>query len=333
MTDSAYHGCTFWVVAPNGETHPTPVSYEELSMLTGSGYIGPVMCTTENIWKTPSDFGVLAARSAPPPIPAVPPAASSEGAPPYHCGYAVIDTETGGFDPRINPLLSVALLAVSPEGDEIDGVALQVRPPPGSVLAVPIPAHMGVDTWKPKIDFCWDLYTGEKLPASALQDRWHITPQAAEINGFVGIGENGFWDFDPAVEWMRESSPVEQVDQALCHFLCRTFQTAPVAVAHNAPFDRKYVARHLPQVFANLACRPVAGKSGNPQWECTMQRLRRYLKFRQLPTGKGTATLEALSKHASFRNDNPHDALADAKACRAGLFWLLGEMRRLGQEP
>ena len=52
-----------------------------------------------------------------------------------------LDTETGGFDCRINPILSIAIVIADENYNTLDGFEVKVAPPRGTVLEVPIPSH------------------------------------------------------------------------------------------------------------------------------------------------------------------------------------------------
>lgn len=322
----------FWVVEPNGvvalKTHAEAKAYYE------SGYGGLVMPEGANpeVWVTGADAGIvpppepapaptLVTEPPPQPVvsaaPAVEPSETPWKDPLFHSGFAFIDTETGGLKESVNPLLSVAVVLADEHLNRLDGFALKVKPPEGTVLEVPISEHIGdTGNYRRKVRHYEDVYTGEILPPTQAKGRYIITPAAAETNGFVDVVTTASglkeWDREPQRVWMRQSLGVARVDEVYVSFLAQFFKARPVPVAHNAKFDQKYVLRYLPNFAGQL----------HEDWFCTYRALSGLRKSRGESVGKGMCTLGALAKYSNYVNPNPHEALADAETCLEGLRWL-----------
>lgn len=271
----------------------------------------------------PPEWGGSNPPPAPPPLPQSPmpgeaaaPKGGVEQAPldiqlPLTTGYVIVDTETGGLSEKANPLLSAAVVVADSQRREVDGFALRIRPPDGSLLEIPIPEHMGKgfdEVRKRKNQYYLDVYSGEKYTEPG--DRWIITSAAAEINGYVTVKDYEY-DLNPMHEWNKRLS-LEEAEATFIRFISQFFTHKPVAVAHNAQFDQKFVRGHLPELYDNIM----------EPWFCTYKAFRKWKKEHGYGTGKGACTLETACKHAGYDLSNAHEALADTRGCLALLRWL-----------
>lgn len=84
---------------------------------------------------------------------------------------------------------------------------------------------------------------------------YEVHPEAAKINGY-----------DEAL-WQRTGMTWEQAEDSYCQFLRQWFPNPakkPVAIAHNAEFDDRFVKHHMPLTHS-LIMQP---------WHCTMKMLK-----------------------------------------------------------
>ena len=301
----------YWVLDGPGAVRPQPLDKNQVQDLLASGY-ADLICPDGGAWQSAEALGISpaapTAEESPTPDPSVTPA------------FFICDTETGGLNPVVNPLLSVACIVSPATGEELDGFALLVRPPEGTLLEVPVPSDM----WpsfrykKREVAYYQDVHTQERFAACG--DRPVITAIAAETNGYVGGEDTGAWDLTAAARWNECGLSAGKVDEVLVRFLLQFFDSKPIAVAHNAQFDYKFVSRYLPSLKQNL----------RDEWFCTYKALRSLRKKRGLNVGKGMCTLDAMCKYAGYTNPDAHEALADARACSQGLQWLIGEAKEAG---
>jgi DNA polymerase III epsilon subunit-like protein len=175
--------------------------------------------------------------------------------------YVILDTETGGLDPRIHALTQVSFIITDLALNELDTFAHRIIPRPG----------------------------------------FTVDPFAAKINGY-----------DEA-EWLRTGMEWEQADRAYSQYIQQWFGTRKaVAVAHNAPFDDKFVRTHLPSV-SPLFLDP---------WFCTLSALKRWRSTTKIEGKNKLSDLAELAQFKHAAGDKAHDALGDTKTCLAGLRWL-----------
>jgi len=250
--------------------------------------------------------------------------------------FVVIDTETGGLCERSNPLLSVAAVVADENFEPVEGIGdekpenlrrgfvLHVLPPPNTILAVP-PEDMQSEDFKKDysrpIEYYYNITTKEKLKTKP-EDCQFINHGAADMNGFVEI-KDGKWDIASIDAYLAKSLPVKQVDEILVQFISQAFKTKPVAVAHSAQFDIKYLKYHLPKLFANL----------HDKWTCTQKLLRKWYDNNNLDGyKKGATTLQKLAELASYPQEGAHEALWDCLSCLAGLKWLNGEFVKFAEQ-
>jgi hypothetical protein len=251
---------------------------------------------------------------------------------PLSCGLLATDTETGGLDPRLHPLLSVSAVAANSAVEEIDGVSLKILPPPGTLLEVPRAEHCWTsreDLPKREIIVYVDVWTRQAVPVSAVDTRTVpclITSMAAELNGYITQATEGGhpWDLTSAWRWHAQSLPAARAEDALICLIRQCFTSKPIPVAHNAPFDDKFVFTWMRRFYDELGKIPPAAVWCTIQcrWLCTMSALGRYLSATGQPQGKGARKLATLVKMAGAEHEEAHDALADARASLIGLRWL-----------
>lgn len=238
---------------------------------------------------------------------------------PVEIGYTGLDTETGGLDQRVNPLLSLGAVVVDREIREIDGFSFTALPPDGTYLEVPVDSHVGFPGYKQRpISHYLDVWTGSKVQ-SIPEDAYVITSVAAEINGYLKVIEHpdghNEYDYDAIADWHRRSIPLEELDAVYVRFIKQFFRAKPVPVAHNVSFDDKFIRKYLPELYSNLASDPNADGA---MWFCTLQAYRKYRKSRGLKNGKGTCTLvQAVRDMVGYEIEDAHEALADTRGALA----------------
>jgi oligoribonuclease (3'-5' exoribonuclease) len=141
-----------------------------------------------------------------------------------------------------------------------------------------------------------------------------IEPKAAEINGYN------------EELWLRTGLTHDRADQSWAQFIKQWFgHRKPVGVAHNAQFDEKFFAHHMPRT-SELFFHP---------WLCTMTVMKRWkanmlekLKAEgckdqaKIAKYKGSNKLRDLVDLCGHKPLTAHDALEDTYSCLAGLRWL-----------
>ena len=241
--------------------------------------------------------------------------------------FCVGDTETGGLDDRINPLLSAALLLADHEYNEIDGFGTKVLPPPNTWLEIPIREHQTPNFGFSgrNIDYYLEVHTGLKSTRKPDQG-YLINAGAADTNGFIKGDQSG-WDLESYKVWLAESMPLELAEEVFIRWLVKhCSDMAPIGVAHNAVFDVKYFQRYLPKLFSYFAVIDPALRADkklselSSGWYCTCTALKKYNKISPRPAEN--AKLGSLAKCAGYVPDGAHEALADTRSCLAGLRWL-----------
>lgn len=251
----------------------------------------------------------------------------------YPAGIVAIDTETGGFDQRINPLLSISVVTATIALQEIDGVQIRILPPEGTVLECCPPHERGdMDNPRRSVSYYYDVHkhvpvlNPDRSPCTLAQildaGRPIIGSYAAELNGYVQMRQfpDGHYDWDMSAidAWHAAARPAERADSTLARYLSSTFARKPLGVAHNTSFDERFVSTYLPQMYA-VVDKPDRDSKKNPRWFCTYRNYQKYRKAMGLPTGAGTCTLEAMTKEAGVTERVAHDALSDSRDCLIGM--------------
>lgn len=237
--------------------------------------------------------------------------------------FCVGDCETGGLDERCNPLLSVALVLGDADFNELDGITVKLLPPQDTWLEVPIRAHQttGLKPGSHQIEYWLNVHTFQRS-ASKPKQSWLIGPAAVEKNNFVRITNNG-WGLEAMIDWMQTSISLEQAEQDLIAWMAMRCTKAPIGVAHFAQFDVKFFQAFLPRLclcFQQFDTQVRAKAEFRNGWYCTCEALKQWNK--KSPTPGENAKLGALAKLAGYVPAAEHEALADARACLAGLKWL-----------
>lgn len=223
--------------------------------------------------------------------------------------YLITDCETGGLDDRMNPLLSISLLAANEKFQAVDNFEMKLMPPVGTVIEVPIPKHQIAEEKRKSISHYMDVFTKAIYnKASRPEKALVINAVAAEINGYVTFKENG-WDFSSIDQWHKQSRAIADAELTFSKWLLGVFSQPPVGVAHNADFDQKFVSRYMPMLHSNYF----------PTWFCTVKALRTYYQTRGI---KGAAKLANLAELAGYDPQGEHVAYEDCLSCLAGLKWL-----------
>jgi len=240
----------------------------------------------------------------------------------------ILDTETGGLDARVHPLLSVAMMAVDSTLTEVDAFYAIVLPPEGTLLEVQ--ADPNDTSFTPRIAYLEDIdgnryeCAGNGAPLDPrLTEAVRIQAGAARVNGFT-------W-----ARWRQFGLTMTQVDDTFAAWVQRWFGEAlPKAVAHNASFDSAFVQSWLPNCFRRL----------DPQWFCTLKAFR-ALKLTAPDGSKQSNKLVDLAKlvdedpstpaYGRLRTkegsmlDKAHDALADTRMCLSCLLWYQTKHRNM----
>jgi hypothetical protein len=224
----------------------------------------------------------------------------------------VVDTETGGLDPAVSPILTTSFLVFQREpGKVLDNFHIKIMPPPETLLEV---AKDPNDTsYKPEISH-YVNYKGETFATNPGHPV--INAVAARVNGFT-------WE-----TWIGCAIPLEQADNSLKEYINTWFSTPPVVYAHNVAFDDKYVHKYLPRTYASM----------QTPWLCTLKMYQKYLKLRGEKTSaklgelakrvnedKSTELFGYLTKNGDIIS-KAHDAGADTEMCYAALRWLAIKM-------
>lgn len=261
--------------------------------------------------------------------------------------YAIIDTETGGLDHRVNPLLSVALVIGGADFSDLDRYSLKVKPPPNTWLEIPVDADMFPPPefrYRSRRIVGWHEVWTKATTTTKPEGGFILTAGAVEVNHLVGKTEQNTWDLEEVYKWLhREALDATTVDTALATAVDQASPTVKLtAVAHNADFDEKYVSEYLPKFRKRLAepdkvtadafaAAKIVGASSYARtgWYCTMNLLRSVNKDQQRKTG---AKLADLAELAGYQADKAHEAEADCLTCLAGLKWLAPWLHELAKK-
>jgi len=136
-----------------------------------------------------------------------------------------------------------------------------------------------------------------------------VEPAAAEINGYN------------EEEWKQIGMDADQADRSYAMFLDQFFKDrAAIGVAHNAAFDAKFLAHHMPNAYARYLQIGGPDRKLHDGWYCTMVALK---EWRSRCKYAGTNKLGDLAQLASYEIvGKAHDALVDTRTCLAGMRWL-----------
>lgn len=219
-----------------------------------------------------------------------------------------LDTETGGLDERINPLLSIAVVVADEAYNKIDGFEIKVAPPKNSIIEVPTRSTMGLENKRKAISHYMNAWTHE--PAQRVDGAPFITAYAAEVNGYIGEVDTN-WDLSAIRRWNETAQDLTAAEDDLLAYLGKAFGAGHVVtVAHNAIFDQKFVEINMPRLYAKL----------KQPWFCTLEKSR---EFRKKRGEKGGGKLTEMAKLAGFDYDgHAHEAFADGEATLAVLRFL-----------
>ena len=139
---------------------------------------------------------------------------------------------------------------------------------------------------------------------------YSVEPGAAAVNGYT------------QEEWERTGMDADHADRAYSAFLDQFFKGTPaVGVAHNAAFDAKFLAHHMPSTYTRyLALGDERTRKLHEGWYCTMVHLK---EWRQRCKFAGSNKLADLAAVAGYTvQGKAHDAMTDTRTCLAGMRWL-----------
>lgn len=222
-----------------------------------------------------------------------------------------LDTETGGLDARLNPILSIAIVVADETYTPIDGFEIKVSPPKNAVIEMPAPGNFfGAGNYsKRQLEGYMNVWTKERTtvlaPGTPL-----INAVAAEVNGYIGA-DPLHWDFKALDAWNASTQPADEAENDIIAYLTKSFGDGHVVtVAHNAVFDQKFVEITMPRLYAKL----------KQPWFCTLEKSR---EFRKKRGEKGGGKLIEMAKLAGFDyQGKAHQAFADGEATLAVLRFL-----------
>jgi hypothetical protein len=230
--------------------------------------------------------------------------------------FAIIDTETGGLQESVNPLLSVAIAAISDTFTEIDGFSLRCLPPAGTLLEVPTRDSMGLECKGKRIDHWVDVFTGARAHSAGAAPI--ISAYAAEVNGYIKLDEHGAWDLAGVGAWHTTARPIENVEHTFRVWLRQMFGERLVPVGgYNCPFDRRYIAKYMPKLCADFY----------PTWFDVCDPCKKWVMDNvpgETPGKKPRKSwkLTDMCKHAGYEPKEAHEAYSDVKSTLVVLNWL-----------
>jgi len=223
----------------------------------------------------------------------------------------ILDTETGGFNPARNPLLSIGLL-VGDLGKVHSTISVKFVPPEGTWLEVPIREDQLKGKYSKTIEFWLNLTTGEHMPPQEEKPVRFINAIAAEVNGFVGASETVVgWDTTKIALWGQHTYETGLL--VLIEWLAKQPKLNAV-ICHNADFDLGFVEAWLPGLM----------KVVPPNWHCTQD----AYKHKFLGGKTKGSSLGAICKIAGFVPEEGHTYHTELGDCAATHFiwgWLRGQ--------
>lgn len=222
------------------------------------------------------------------------------------------DTETGGLNVAVNPLLSCSLIIADDNFAELTNLTLKLSPPVGTLMEIPIPEHQNPQIKAKTIAYYAEVFTGQRVErADAAGAKYIITAVAAEINGYIPTTPEGRWVLEFPPEWHRHALGYDVADAQFCHLLDAAFTQPCVIAAHNAPFDKKFIEAYLPKYAAKIGT-----------WVDTCAMLKAW-RGKTKVAGRNTLDeLCVLAQYDIAKDRAVHDALCDARGCLRGLQWL-----------
>lgn len=205
--------------------------------------------------------------------------------------YAIVlDTETGGLDARLHPLLSVSLLLVDIDTfTVIEHFYIYVDPPDSTV----------VETSAGFVD-----RHGRVVQAPLFDTQFVITKTAADLAKFS-------WD-----AWRNKGVPLWQADKSFREFLDQWFskrRQAPV-FAYNAPFDEAFIKKYLPRAYDKME-RPFVCVYRTFKMLCSRYLPRKPENFKLASVYHFVKRQCPEVRDYLREGDSAHDAFVDTEMC------------------
>ena len=279
--------------------------------------------------------------------------------------FIATDTETGGLDPRLNPLLSVSVLVCTDDYKEFDeGWEQKVLPPPKTLIEIPIEEHQfaGVEHWKKnwrdrKLYGYMDVHTKQIYTQEQFQTLENTEIKLNKERHEAGVKET----FTERLAGVLSGKRMPLVINALAAEINRYIGHLPgkklwdIETINNwhtkaLPLDVvdnmyvKYIAQAFTSKPVAVAHYAIFDKTFIEHYlptafaqihsfRCTCEMLRSHYKL----TGqKGrSANLDTLIKLSGYKDKDPkadHSCLDDSRACMVGLQWLVNEKRAMEAE-
>ena len=188
---------------------------------------------------------------------------------------AVIDVETGGFNPLVNGMCEIAVVILNEDNEEVDSYSTLIKPYHKEAYTPPVPQKGKgiIETLKKEV-----------IPEEM---KMVYSEKAQKIHGIT---------IEEMQEHGEESRKVcYEVDSILFKHRVRTI------IAHNKSFEES----HLDEFWRRFA---GENKIVRDEIICTMDMAKKKLPKRK------SYSLENLCKDLSIKNDQAHRALGDARA-------------------